>query len=240
VCEIRTALDAAAHPGLVELLRRHTYVGMATPSLALLQHGTKLYLASMPRLTRELFTQLALLRFGAAPQLPLTPPAPVEDLVFEACAAAAARSEGESPPAEIARMACELLLAKAPMLREYFALDIGETGGRVELRALPALCDGYAPSLLGLPEFLLRLACNTDWTAEQVCFADIARHLGALHALRPPPPGATALQDHEWGVAHVLLPALRSHLRPPAPFATDGTVLQVACLEQLYKVFERC
>lgn len=48
--------------------------------------------------------------------------------------------------------------------------------------------------------------------------------------------------------AHLLFSSLRlspKHLirwalLPPQAFATDGTVLQLACLERLYKVFERC
>ena len=36
------------------------------------------------------------------------------------------------------------------------------------------------------------------------------------------------------------MPALRQHLRPPLEFAENNTVLQVASLEQLYRVFERC
>jgi len=41
-------------------------------------------------------------------------------------------------------------------------------------------------------------------------------------------------------VVEVLLPAMRAHLVLPSDCATDGTVVQVAALEQLYKVFERC
>jgi hypothetical protein len=33
---------------------------------------------------------------------------------------------------------------------------------------------------------------------------------------------------------------VRAHLTLPMDCATDGTVIQVAALEQLYKVFERC
>mmetsp|Transcript_22979 Transcript_22979/g.39449 ORF Transcript_22979/g.39449 Transcript_22979/m.39449 type:complete len:830 (+) Transcript_22979:3-2492(+) len=39
---------------------------------------------------------------------------------------------------------------------------------------------------------------------------------------------------------HVLFPSLRIHLSPPCAMASDGSVVQVACLENLYKVFERC
>jgi hypothetical protein len=41
-------------------------------------------------------------------------------------------------------------------------------------------------------------------------------------------------------VQQVLFPAFRSCLIPPKDMASDCTVMQVACLEKLYKVFERC
>jgi DNA mismatch repair protein MLH1 len=262
VCELRAELEAGAHAGLAEVFRRYTLVGMATGELALLQHGTKLYLAAVPRLSRELFRQQALLRFGAAPALALAPPAPLLPLLLDALDAAEASGDwapGDGPKNDVARVLAQLLLLKAPMLREYFAIDIASddaepaSADSIVLRSLPALLEGHTPDLAGLPEFLLRLGNDSDWESEKGCFADVARHLGELYAMHPPPPDApppppgeappppsAAARAHERAVAHVLLPALRQHLRPPTPFATDGTVLQVACLEQLYRVFERC
>lgn len=43
-----------------------------------------------------------------------------------------------------------------------------------------------------------------------------------------------------WTIEHVLFPALKLFLKPPKHMATDGTAIQVACLENLYKIFERC
>ena len=44
-----------------------------------------------------------------------------------------------------------------------------------------------------------------------------------------------------WQTKHVVFPALSSSaFAPPKAFARDGTVVEVARLEQLYKVFERC
>ena len=39
---------------------------------------------------------------------------------------------------------------------------------------------------------------------------------------------------------HVIFPALRVDLTPPKEMADDGSILQIADLHELYKVFERC
>jgi len=53
-------------------------------------------------------------------------------------------------------------------------------------------------------------------------------------------PEEASERDWRWRVAELLYPALRRRLRPPQHMAADGTILQLADLHQLYKVFERC
>ena len=55
----------------------------------------------------------------------------------------------------------------------------------------------------------------------------------------------TFLQDKpnagwRWMVEHVVYPAVRSVLQPPKSSAEDASLLQIANLHDLYKVFERC
>lgn len=52
--------------------------------------------------------------------------------------------------------------------------------------------------------------------------------------------GVKGGDDERWQTRHVLFPAIARKLVPTRASARDGTVLQVACLEQLYRVFERC
>jgi len=47
-------------------------------------------------------------------------------------------------------------------------------------------------------------------------------------------------QDWKWVVEHVLFPAVKANLLPPKRWIDDGTILQIADLPDLYKVFERC
>ncbi|BBN11049.1 DNA mismatch repair protein MLH1 [Marchantia polymorpha subsp. ruderalis] len=50
----------------------------------------------------------------------------------------------------------------------------------------------------------------------------------------------TIWAQREWTVQHVLFPAMKLFLKPPRHMAKDGSAIQVACLENLYKIFERC
>ena len=43
-----------------------------------------------------------------------------------------------------------------------------------------------------------------------------------------------------WIMEHVIFPALKTDFIPQRKMAEDGTVLQIADLHELYKVFERC
>uniref|UniRef100_A0A5B7C0A9 Putative MUTL isoform 1 n=1 Tax=Davidia involucrata TaxID=16924 RepID=A0A5B7C0A9_DAVIN len=49
-----------------------------------------------------------------------------------------------------------------------------------------------------------------------------------------------AWAQREWSIQHVLFPSMKLFFKPPNSMATDGTFVQVASLEKLYKIFERC
>ncbi|PHT88228.1 DNA mismatch repair protein MLH1 [Capsicum annuum] len=49
-----------------------------------------------------------------------------------------------------------------------------------------------------------------------------------------------AWAQREWSIQHVLFPSLRLFFKPPTSMATNGTFVQVASLEKLYRIFERC
>ena len=49
------------------------------------------------------------------------------------------------------------------------------------------------------------------------------------------------LRRREHFIRDCLLPALRGKdISPPSRLADDGSVVEIACLERLYRVFERC
>ena len=99
-----------------------------------------------------------------------------------------------------------------------------------------------------------------DWDSEEGCFRTFAQECSRFYAFKPDPyqsndnsakdetetnnsTAAKPLSSNcswQWTVEHVLFPAFRTGLVPPNRFSEDGTLLQIANLPDLYKVFERC
>ena len=206
-------------------------------------------------------------------RIELNPPAPVRDLVLAALetdeGAAYLSGGGDAPgprraeKAELADQAVALLVGSAPLLLEYFSVEIvAEAGSPATLAALPALLptsgSGATPPMdAALPLFLLRLAADVDFEQEAACFEGVARELGRYYASLPeevggggggggggdeaegalPPGMSRAAAD---AVQFTLYPAFRAYLAPPAELVEDEqSFVAIAALEKLYKVFER-
>jgi uncharacterized membrane protein YgcG len=151
----------------------------ATPWL--LQHGTKLYMVKARQLAKELFYQRVVARFGALPRRALAEPAPIAEMVRMALEAEEEEEEGAEGAAgaagaggaeAVAEAIAALLVEKAPLLREYFAVDIDEDARA--LVGLPVVVEGHHPDITRLPEFIISLAHEVDWSAEKECFHTIS------------------------------------------------------------------
>jgi len=257
VLNLRKAIDNSEHKGMKELFEDHKFVGCVNKSLALVQHSTKLFLANITTLSKELFYQIILFKFGNFDFLRLSEPAPIYDLAQLALdCEESGWTEGDGPKDELATYIVKLLKEKRAMLLDYFSLEIDSEGN---LLTLPLLLDGYVPNLNGLPMFILRLATEVDWETEEGCFQTFAQECSRFYALKPDPfqnndnepkddseeanvvkSSSSSSRSWQWTVEHVLFPAFRTGLVPPGRFSEDGTLLQIANLPDLYKVFERC
>ncbi|MEE6510447.1 hypothetical protein FKM82_030180 [Ascaphus truei] len=82
---------------------------------------------------------------------------------------------------------------------------------------------------------------NTTKLSQELFYQILIYDFGNFGILRlsdnDPVLGSTSWR---WTTEHVLFKAFRTHLLPPQPFAEDGSILQLANLPDLYKVFERC
>ncbi|KAM9025262.1 DNA mismatch repair protein Mlh1 isoform 1-T1 [Ara ararauna] len=251
VLTLQDEISSQAHARLQEMLRDHSFVGCVSPQWALAQYQTKLYLLNTTKLSQELFYQILIYDFANFGVLRLSEPAPVYELSMLALEdPESGWTEEDGPKEGLAEYIVEFLKKKTEMLKEYFSLEIDEEGNLI---GLPLLIDSYVPPLEGLPMFILRLATEVNWDEEKPCFESLSKELALFYSIRKqyvtdeanPTNSQTEGSDSgsakwKWTVEHVLYKAFRTHLLPPKHFAEDGSILQLANLPDLYKVFERC
>ncbi|KAL6752280.1 hypothetical protein V8C86DRAFT_599817 [Haematococcus lacustris] len=263
VRQLGSECEAAAHPGLQELLKGCVLVGMASEVQALLQYQTKLYLVDLASLSQDFFYQQVLRRFESVGRMRLQPPPPVRQLIAMALeleeATGAWKADLHGPKDEVCDLVTALLREKSPMLEEYLGLAVDDQG---QLLSVPLLLEGWEPDLARLPDLVLRLSRDVEWEEEGECFRALAQALAAFYSLQPllPPTAGSGggsggqargkgeagqgqgfeLEERERLVKTVLLPAMKALLRAPRGRASDGTFVQVAALERLYRIFERC
>ncbi|XP_056148200.1 DNA mismatch repair protein Mlh1 [Lampris incognitus] len=247
VKELRHEIAESTHEDLQRMLRNHSFVGCINPQWTLIQHHTKLYLLNTTKLSQELFYQILIYDFGNFGVLQLTTPVPLYDLAMVALdSEESGWTEEDGPKEGLAQYIVDFLKKKAEMLEEYYSCEIDQEGN---LTGLPLLLDKYSPVMEGLPMFILRLATEVNWDDEKECFRDFSKECSRFYSIRKPyiseaesgeEQKDAELNSWRWKVEHVIFKAFRTLFSPPKNFSEDGSVLQIANLPDLYKVFERC
>ncbi|XP_048755087.2 DNA mismatch repair protein Mlh1-like [Ostrea edulis] len=251
VLTLQEEIKENLHKNLREMFQFHKFVGCVNEEFSLMQHQTKLYLVNTTKLSRELFYQLMVFDFGNFGLLRLSEPAPIYDLAMLALdLEESGWTEADGPKHDLAQYIVDFLKTKSEMLTDYFSIEIDQDGN---VCTLPLLLDNYVPNMEGLPMYLLRLATEVDWDTEKGCFHTFCRETSEFYCFKPSlfqdqKKDSTDPQEEEsgskkswkWVVEHVLFSAFRNLLFPPKTFAEDSSILQIANLPDLYKVFERC
>uniref|UniRef100_A0A667XSN7 MutL homolog 1, colon cancer, nonpolyposis type 2 (E. coli) n=1 Tax=Myripristis murdjan TaxID=586833 RepID=A0A667XSN7_9TELE len=236
--ELRAEITENTHKGLQDMLQNHSFVGCVNPQWTLIQHQTKLYLLNTTKLSQELFYQILIYDFGNFGVLRLSTPAPVYDLAMLALdSEESGWTEEDGPKEGLAQYIVDFLKKKAEMLEDYFSVEIDQEGN---LTGLPLLLDKFTPVMEGLPMFILRLATEVNWDNEKECFRDFSKECSHFYSIRKQYILEEAELNWRWNVEHVVFKAFRNLFSPPKQFSEDGSVLQIANLPDLYKVFERC
>lgn len=184
--ELLVEINNNYDPGMMDIVKHCTYVGMADDVFALLQHKTHLYLANVVNLSKELMYQQVLSRFGHFNAIQLSDPAPVKDLIILALKEEDLDSEcndDDTFKEKIADMNTDLLKTKAGMLEEYFGIHIDDQGN---ISRLPVILDQYTPDMDRIPEFVLSLGNDVDWDDERNCIQTVSAALGNFYAMHPP------------------------------------------------------
>ena len=206
---LRKDIELRSDGVLTAKLRESVFVGCINRRRCLFQSGIELLIVDFYELSRELFYQLAVLRFGGFKMAKLgnggiNVKVLIEQaLQFEDCATSFSSlsqcigltgdlSQDETR-GEMAKQATSCLIEHADMLKEYFSIQIdvvqdpdAKPGEEVlTLTGLPILLDGHSPSPHSLPVFLLRLATEVDWSEERPCFEGICTELARYYAEIP-------------------------------------------------------
>ncbi|XP_073263098.1 DNA mismatch repair protein MLH1 isoform X2 [Populus alba] len=230
VQELVNDIDGNCHSGLLDIVRNCTYIGMADDVFALLQYKTQLYLANVVNLSKELMYQQVLRRFAHFNVIQLSDPASLrllimlalkeEDLDLES-------NENEDLREKIAEVDWEdeknCFQTIAAAVGNFYAMH-------------PPLLP--SPSGDGLQFYRRRKPEKNPDDKEKATDIDVEMEDELEHELLSE--AETAWAQREWSIQHVLFPSMRLFLKPPTSMATNGTIVQVASLEKLYKIFERC
>lgn len=228
--QLRMDVERRCNNNLREILANLIFIGCIDIHKSLIQHSTKLYLCDTTRLTEELFYETMLYDFQNCGLIKLSNPLPLEEL-FDL----GLNTQEHGYPQELAKEMKESLVSKRDMLFEYFSLEISGDG---ELLGLPLLLEGHTPFLGALPTYLVRLLSEVSWDAEKECFETFCRQTAIFYS--QPDNQPESINTEQWKQEHVIFPAIRKYFLPPTSFASNGVLLQIANLSDLYKVFERC
>ena len=134
----------------------------------------------------------------------------------------------------------DLLRERREMLEDYFAIRLSSTDP-LRLETVPILLDTYVPNLDYLPQFLLRLNTEVNWTDEEECFRTFADELSKFYSYRMQiysEDDGDSEEKQYWAIEHLLYHAMKTMLVPSKHLRS--AFVKLTEVQQLYKVFERC
>ncbi|CAG9569272.1 unnamed protein product [Danaus chrysippus] len=238
VHQLRLDVENKCNMNLREILANLIFIACIDCERSLIQHSTKLYLCDTTRLTEELFYETILYDFQNLGLIKLSNPLPLEELLILGLDSHEEQWDDElGDMREMAAQMTKLLISKGPMLYEYFSLEINNKG---ELLSLPLLLDGHTPFMGALPVYLVRLVTEVNWGSEKECFDTFSRQTAIFYSQPNRDPSEDIFKAESWKQEHIIFPAIRRNFLPPNSFVSNGSILQIANLCDLYKVFERC
>ncbi|KAK9700514.1 DNA mismatch repair protein Mlh1 C-terminus [Popillia japonica] len=238
VLELRLEAEEGTHKVLRELFAQHVFVGSVNPKYSLVQYSTKLYLCNTQKIMQELFYQFILYNFQNFGIIKFSHPLSIKKLALTGLdLPEVGWTPADGDKEHLAQNVAEILTDKGEMLKEYFSVDIDKEGN---LNALPLILENHAPDLAGLPTYLIRLASEVNWEVEKECFKTFAIETATYYSELSEEAESGGNSNWKWVTEHVMYPAIKQYFLPPKSFSENASILQIADLPTLYKVFERC
>jgi DNA mismatch repair protein MLH1 len=265
ITTLRNDVSARNHQSLNESLRQSTYVGAISRTRSLIQSGLDLLMINHKQISQEMFYQLTLLQFKGLKMAELggsgVDVMEVMGHYLQACETEDLEGSSHLKVSKnntiLARQYTSCLAEKSMMLLEYFSIKLEwrhvNQRKSLFLTGLPIVLEGHCPQPYALPLFLIRLATEVNWTSELPCFQGICTEIGSYYAELPltdseqnsTPDSANKsielVEDETKSyIKHMLFPAFSYLCIPPKDFVENETIVRLANLNSLYKVFERC
>lgn len=240
ILELRKEVAEAIHRPLSNVFNHLVYVGVvdAEKRLCCFQYDVKLFLCDYAAVLASFFYQTVLSEFANFGEYCIPEPLPIRTILSQLYK----ENEDLVPMDAIISQ----IMAMKDMFVEYFQLDFsGE-----QLRVLPIIMKGLAPSRKKLSYFIYRLGCKVDYNDEKECLRGIARQIALLYvpdricgANNDGNDEETQLaiqqrDDLNYVLEHTVFPALKKKFVALESLASE--VIQIADLPGLYRVFERC
>ena len=177
--------------------------------------------------------QLALKKFNKFRKIRLSEPLNIETLLM------AATQDQEKSTNGLKLLTSSRIKA---LLNDYFSIEISNSN----LCTLPQILENHLPNLFRIPQFLVDLISlpEDNWKEEKRCFQSIALKLSSLYSTNKEweiDEDENSIERLKYTTQHIIFPACKLLFNyPPATFASDQTIIEIANVSSLYKVFERC
>jgi len=84
---------------------------------------------------------------------------------------------------------------------------------------------------------------EVTWDDEKECFQSLAKEIAEFYCLQYSNDDnyeGNVSSKRSWAVENIIFPNYKNRFFPPNSAAGDGSIIMVADLNKLYKIFERC
>ncbi|CEP61494.1 mismatch repair ATPase MLH1 LALA0_S03e04104g [Lachancea lanzarotensis] len=249
---LRRMVDDDTNKDLTNAFANMNYVGIVDEQrrLATIQHDLRLYLVDYGSVCFNLFYQIGLTEFANFGKIYLN------SENGEGISICKMLSETPNANEKFVSSLLHKLWEMKDMLDEYFSIELSGNDkdlDSIRVTSLPLLLKGYIPPLSKIPYFLYRLGSKIDWSDEMACLKGILVQIALLYVpeIIERVDLADETVDSDARAAYItkldlmtttlertIFPCIKKRLLVPNHL--KKSVIEVANLPGLYKVFERC
>lgn len=246
ISELERELMKTVHKPLTKVVTNASYIGIVDEHkrLCCFQYDVNLYLCDYAALLQEFYYQLSLEKFANYGEYVLEP-----ELNLKQILAPLYEERSDLVPID---QVINQITSNLEMLGDYFGIVVEED----RLVSIPLLHREITPSAIKLPHFLYRLGTKVDYNNEKPCLQEILRQIAllyvpdALEIIGSSDTGPSSTRDIEAAenstrrqkidrlLEYVVFPIIKERFLVPQ--SITSTIIQIADLPGLYRVFERC